>query len=593
MTTALLGVETSLSGRFWRMRLGGEGERTAERLAEIHKLNPAVARTLVGRGVTENKLKNFLSPSLADDLPDPFVLKDMKMAVARLADAIVSGEKIAVLGDYDVDGATSSAAVIRFLKSVGHQAFEVYIPNRMTEGYGPNVKAMVHLKESGAKVVVTVDCGTLAYDALGVAADLGLDVIVCDHHIAGSQLPRALAVINPNRLDEDGSLGHLAAVGVVFLLLVAVNRELRNRNFYKQHLEPDLKMLLDIVALGTVADVVALTNLNRTFVVRGLQVMAQRNNLGLKALMTVARLAEKPRAYHLGFLLGPRVNAGGRVGEGDLGWRLLATDSEVEATQIASQLDTYNLQRQDIEKEVEAAAIAQAYEDKERGEKALVFVAGKGWHPGVIGIVAGRLRERFDLPAFVFSVDEQGVAKGSARSVPGVDVGATVLDALHHKLLTAGGGHAAAAGLTVHSDFLLPLKDFLKQRIEKMLSKNASAKNYHVDALLAPKGITTDLAEALGVVDPCGQGNPSPRVAVADTMVIDVSVVGQGHVRFLMAGKDGGRIKGIAFRAAETVLGKALLAGRGKRFHIAGQLKLDEWQGLKRASFLLEDAAAI
>lgn len=591
MKTALLGVENSLSGRFWRMRLGGDSERTAERLAEIYKLNLAVARTLVGRGVTEEKLKSFLNSSLAEDLPDPFVLKDMQAGALRLADAIVNGEKIAVFGDYDVDGATSSAAVVRFLRSVGHKAFEVYIPNRMTEGYGPNVKAMVHLKKQGSKVVLTVDCGTLAYDALDAAADIGLDVIVCDHHIAGSELPRAFAVINPNRLDEDGSLGNLAAVGVVFLLLVATNRELRNRHFFTNRPEPDLKTLLDIVALGTVADVVALTNLNRTFVVCGLKIMSQSSNQGLKALMAVARLTEKPRAYHLGFLIGPRVNAGGRVGEVDLGWKILSTDNETEATQIASQLDTYNLQRQQIEKEVEAEAMAQAFANIEQGEKTLLLVAGKCWHPGVIGIVAGRLRERFDLPACVFSIDESGIAKGSARSVPGIDIGAMVIDALHHKLLKAGGGHAAAAGLTVHSDTLPSLKNFLAQKIQKIMSKGIDTKDYQIDALLAPKGITLDLLEALEVVDPCGSGNPAPRFAIADTILIEASRVGQGHVRVIMKGKDGGTIKGIAFRVAETPLGRALLTGRGRRFHVAGQLKLDEWQGVRRSSFLLEDAA--
>lgn len=590
-TEACLGVEASLGGKAWRLRLTTADERLAEAIAQQCGLDIMAARALAGRGVTAERADAFLDPQLARDLPDPSHLQDLDKGVKRLADAIENKEKIAVFGDYDVDGATSSALIARYLKAAGFDAFEVYIPDRRKEGYGPNTKALLALGERGAKVVVTVDCGTLAYQPLKRAKEAGLDVIVVDHHEAEPELPPAFAVINPNRMDEQSPHRNLAAVGVAFLVLVGLNRELRARGAFEGGEEPDLLSLLDLVALGTVADVVQLTGLNRTLVAQGLKVMGRRQNPGLAALMEVAGVNERLSAYHLGFLLGPRVNAGGRVGEAPLGARLLATDDEAEAREIAATLDAYNRERQQIEAAVEAEALLQAFSQAEGGEETLVFAAGQGWHEGVIGIVAGRLREKFGLPAFVFSIAGDGTAKGSARSLPGVNAGAAVLDALHHQILKAGGGHPMAAGMTLPEAHLPKLKEFLKAKLGPAVAKASRGRTLELDGILAPKGASVRLAEALEKIGPFGPGHAAPRFALAGLTVVKADVVGKDHVRLLFSGRDGGRVRGIAFRAAEQPLGRALLKGRGRRFHVAGRLKRDEYLGAVKVDLVVEDAA--
>lgn len=591
MAGACLDVENSLTGKTWALRLDKAGERLAEGIAQKFSLPEVAARVLAGRGIREKDVERFLAPTLAGDLPDPSIFKDMDRAAKRLADAVEGKEKIAVFGDYDVDGATSSALLARYLKGVSDAPFEIYIPDRQKEGYGPNTKALLGLKERGAAVAITVDCGTLSYQPLKAAKAAGLEVIVVDHHKAEVELPDCYAVINPNRLDEQNDYQNLAAVGVTFLLVVALNRELRARGWFKARPEFDLLSLLDLVALGTVADVVALTGLNRTFVTQGLKVMAARGNTGLRALADVSRLEGTPNTYHLGFLLGPRVNAGGRVGEASLGATLLSTDDEAEAARIALALDLYNKERQVIEAEVESHALFQVEGAMAGGDGPLVFAADKGWHPGVIGIVAGRLKEKFGCPAVVFSIDDTGEAKGSARSISGVDIGAAVLDAVHHQHLEGGGGHAMAAGLTCRAEKLPELKAFLEKKIAKDVGQARRGNTLKLDGVLSARGAALDLVDQLEAIGPYGMGHPSPRFAFSDLTLVKVDVVGKNHVRAIFSGGDGGRVTAVAFRQAEEPLGQALLAGRGKRFHVAGRLKRNDWQGVAKVDVLIEDAA--
>lgn len=583
-----LGVERSLRGLRWRER-GGDA-RLGLTLAQRLGVPEIVGRILAGRGVAESEAERFLAPTLRDALPDPLSLKGMEEAVARVVGAIENGETIAVFGDYDVDGATSSALLKRFLEAAGGKV-RVYIPDRQREGYGPNAPALLQLKAEGAAVAITVDCGVTAFAPLSAAADAGLDVIVVDHHVAEPNLPRALAVINPNRLDESGVHGNLAAVGVAFLLVVAVNRALRQAGHYASRTEPDLMMLLDLVALGTVCDVVPLTGLNRALVAQGLKVMRQRGNIGIAALADTARLAERIDAYHAGFILGPRVNAGGRVGAADLGTRLLSTDDALDARQIAGELDRLNDERRQIETSVLDEAIAEV---EATGSKApLIFVAKQGWHPGVIGIVASRLRERYGRPALVAAIDN-GIAKGSGRSVAGVALGATIIAARQAGLLVNGGGHAMAAGFTVEAGKLDALRDFLGARIAEALGGQEPVPELGIDGTLACAAATPDFAALIERMAPFGAGNAEPRFASANLRVLRATVVGkeQNHVSCVLGdGAGTGRIKAIAFRAFESALGPALLQSQGAGFHVAGHVRADNWQGREGVQLLIDDAA--
>lgn len=592
-----LGVERSLTGKRWEERLA-DG-RQALALAQQFGLPEIVGRVLAARGVAAEEAERFLNPTLRTWLPDPSALRDMDRAAERLTRAIESGEKVAVFGDYDVDGATSAAVLARFFAALG-LPLEIYIPDRLAEGYGPNAPALKRLKGQGIDLVITVDCGITAFDALEQAAAAGLDVIVVDHHAAEPRLPPAAAVVNPNRLDDSSGQGQLAAVGVAFLLVVALNRALRAAGWYVRHsrAEPDLLQWLDLVALGTICDVVPLTGLNRALVAQGLKVMAARRNAGLVALCDVSRMDDRPGAYHAGFLLGPRVNAGGRVGEAPLGARLLCCDDAAEAVAIAQRLDGYNSERREIELQVLDQAIRQV-EESGSGE-GLVLAASEGWHAGVIGIVASRLKERFNKPALVIALEAGvggGVGKGSARSVPGVDLGAAVIAARQAGLLVNGGGHAMAAGLTVAADSLAELTAFLDARLARRLAEIDYRPALGIDGALKPRGATLELIEQLERCGPFGVGNAQPRFVLPAVRVGRASVVGDNHVRCFLGdsvgGAGGGSIKAIAFRALENDLGPALLQTAGMPLHVAGRLQVDRWNGNEGVQFIVEDAAPV
>ena len=585
-----LGVEKSLSGKCW---IGREvDERQSLAMAQRLGLPEVVGRVLAARGVGLEDADAFLNPTLKNLLPDPSLLKDMDGAAERLAVAVMADEVIGIFGDYDVDGATSSALLRRFIAAVGGRT-HIHIPDRIKEGYGPNTPALLKLKENGAAVVVTVDCGTSAHGPLDAAAKAGLDVIVVDHHEAEARLPPALAIINPNRLDDDSGQGQLAAVGVAFLLVVAVNRVLRNAGWYESRPEPDLTGWLDLVALGTVCDVVPLTGLNRALVTQGLKVMGLRNNPGLRALGAVAGLREAPNTYHAGFVLGPRINAGGRIGAPDLGSRLLGTDDADEAMEIAHRLDELNQERKGIERSVLDAAIAEV---EKAGDDLgpLIVAAGEGWHPGVIGIVAGRLKDRYNRPACVVALDGAkgtNLGTGSGRSVTGVDLGAAVIAACQAGILLKGGGHKMAAGFTVEAGKLGELEEFLSERVATDVRAGGIRPSLYLDGAVKPKAATMTLVETLQQIGPFGSGNPEPRFVIPAATLSYAAVVGDRHVRGFITGEGGGRLAAISFNSLDTPLGQALLKSDGAPLHIAGRLKANTWQGRTSAQLHIDDAA--
>ena len=583
---SFLGVDRSVGGKRWTLRAGDE--RAALQMAQQLGLPEIVARVLAGRGVGIDAAPQFLEPRLREQLPDPSHLKDMDKAAARLASAIREGRLIAVFGDYDVDGATSSALLHRFISQVGGRV-RVYIPDRIMEGYGPNAEALLRLKDEGAAVAVTVDCGTTAHQPLARVAAAGLDVIVIDHHAAEPSLPQAFAIVNPNRLDEASPHRQLAAVGVTFLLAVAANRALRQAGWYAERPEPDLLDLLDLVALGTVCDVVPLTGLNRALVAQGLKVVAQRRKAGLIALADVARLEQRCGAYHLGFIFGPRVNAGGRVGAADLGTRLLTTDDPHEARAIALDLDRLNRERQEIE-----AAVLQAAHECVAAKAAggMVLAAGDGWHPGVIGIVASRLREHYERPTCVVAFDGD-IGKGSGRSANGFDLGAAIIAARQAGLLVNGGGHSQAAGFTVAREALPELEAFLNARVAAHIASGQFVPRMSVDGALGLRSVSPDLVELLERVGPYGAGNPEPRFVFTNVTVARADIVGEKHVRCFLSDQTGARLNGIAFRSVGTRLGEVLLARGGAGLHLAGTLRVDRWRGEARIQFSIEDAAQV
>ncbi len=574
-----LDVNQSISGQSWRWRSGaGPGD-------------DLVAGLLLARGCAHDELEAHRAPTLRGFMPDPSMFRDMDVAAARLADAVERGEAVTIFGDYDVDGATSAALLVRLLRGLGLTP-AAYIPDRLMEGYGPSGAALVRIAEGGARLIVTVDCGAQAFEALAMAGDAGVDVIVVDHHQCAATLPLAHAVVNPNRLDEgEGAAhGHLAAVGVAFLLGAALLRDLRGRGYFAARPEPRLIDLLDLVALGTVADVAALRGLNRAFVAQGLKVMGAGRNIGLQALLAASRLKRAPQCSDLGFALGPRINAGGRVGKSDLGVRLLTTDDPAEAAEIAEQLNQLNEERRAIEAGVQAEAEALA---AGKDNHAVAVVAGQGWHPGVIGIVAGRLKEKLGRPAIVIALDEAGVGKGSGRSIPGVDLGAAVLAAKDMGLLVAGGGHAMAAGLTVAAGQVEAFADFIESRLSADVARASGDRALLLDVVVSCGGVTPSLVEALEGAGPYGMGWPAPRVAAGPMRVIKADIVGSGgHVRALMQGDDGRSLKAVAFRSADKALGQALLAApRDRRLWIAGRAKIDDWGTRPAAELHLDDAA--
>jgi single-stranded-DNA-specific exonuclease len=565
------------------------GEARALAIAQIHGHGELLARVLAGRGVTAETSDLYLDPSLRRLMPDPLCLIDMAAAVERLVRAIEAGETIGIFGDYDVDGATSSALLADFFKTCG-TPFIIHIPDRIFEGYGPNIDAIRALSEAGVTCLVTTDCGTMSHVPLAEARRLGLDAIVIDHHQAPEQLPDAI-VVNPNRLDDLSGLGHLCAAGVAFMLLVALKRRLRERGFWAAHAEPDLLSSLDLVALGTVADVASLTGLNRAFVMKGLAVMQARGRPGLKALFDCVGMDGPPRPYHLGFVIGPRINAGGRIGDAALGAKLLTLTDEMEAHRIAQDLDRLNRERQVLEAATLEAAEAETLgllglEDK----GAAIVTASAGWHPGIVGLVASRLKEKFRRPAFAIAFDGE-IGTGSGRSIMGIDLGRIVRAAVESGLLVKGGGHAMAAGLTIYRDRLDEFRQFLETRLtdEVMLARAGEA--LLVDATLTAAGAEPALMETLERAGPYGQGNPEPVFAFPAHRIVDVAPVGTGHIRFKAQAGDGTKIDGIAFRAAQEPLGAALEAMRGQQAHLACTLSLDRWGGRQRIQLRLLDMA--
>ncbi|NOD63769.1 MULTISPECIES: single-stranded-DNA-specific exonuclease RecJ [unclassified Ruegeria] len=576
---SFLGVEQSLTGRRW-VGPSAEVERAAEMMAQQTDLPRAVCQVLARRGVPAMEARGFLDPKLMELLPDPRAMKDMEIAAARFLDAVRHRQKIAVFADYDVDGGSSAALLLVWLRQMGLQA-TLYVPDRIDEGYGPNVPAMQELA-AAHDLIICVDCGTLSHDP--IAAAKGADVIVLDHHLGGETLPDCVAVVNPNRQDESGDLGYLCAAGVVFLMLVEAGRQLRQAGAKG----PDLMSMLDLVALATVADVAPLIDANRALVRQGLKVMAQRQRPGLVALSDVSRMDTAPNSYHLGFLLGPRVNAGGRIGQADLGARLLSTESLHEAQALSERLDALNTERKDIENAVRAAAVEQA---EHRGLDApLVWAAGEGWHPGVVGIVASRLKETANRPAIVIGFDgDEG--KGSGRSVSGVDLGASIQRLAAEGLLVKGGGHKMAAGLTVMRDKLEPAMERLSELLAKQGAGQGGPADLKLDGTLMPGAATVDLIEQVEQAGPFGASAPAPRYALPDLQVRFAKRVGETHLKLSLADGMGSGLDAIAFGAFDSPMGEKLSNHGGARFHFAGRLEVNTWGGRQSVQLRLEDAA--
>lgn len=576
---AFLGVESSLTGRRW-VGPDVEVQRAADAMAQSTSLPLPLCQVLARRGVSTDDARAFLTPQLRDLLPDPRKLKDMEKAALRFVKAVRSGQRIAIFADYDVDGGSSAALLIVWLRQMGTSA-TLYVPDRIDEGYGPNEAAMAKLAKSH-DLIICVDCGTLSHGP--IAAAKGAEVIVLDHHLGAETLPPALAVVNPNRQDEQGDLGYLCAAAVVFLMLVEAGRHLRQSGARG----PDLIALLDLVALATVADVAPLIGANRALVVQGLKIMARRQRPGLVALADVARMDAAPSTYHLGFLLGPRVNAGGRIGQADLGARLLSTEDTNEAAALAERLDALNTERRDIEATVRSAAMAQA---EERGLDApLVWAAGDGWHPGVVGIVAARLKEASNRPAIVIGL-ENGVGKGSGRSVSGVDLGAAIQRLAAEGLLIKGGGHKMAAGLTVAQDQIEPAMERLANLLAKQGADRLGPADLHIDGLLLPGATSIEFLEQLEQAGPYGSGAPGPRFVFSDMQIRFAKRVGDTHLKLTFGDGLGATLDAICFGAYDSPLGAAVENHGGARFHLAGRLEVNTWRGRQSVQMRLEDAA--
>jgi len=590
--SAFLGVTNSATSRLWRDRLDARGAALAQAIVQRHQLPEMLARVLAGRGVGLDAVEDFLDPTIRRLMPDPYIVTQMEAAVQRIADAVLRGEKVAVFGDYDVDGATSAALLTWHLRHCGLDPL-IHIPDRIFEGYGPNVEAVRALAAKGATLLVTVDCGTTSIEALAEAKRLGMSVVVIDHHQCGDALPEVDALVNPNRPDDLSGLGHLAAVGLVFVTLVALNRELRGRGFWTgERPEPDLLGVLHHVALGTVADVALLTGLNRAFVAKGLIALRRRDHVGHTALMDIARLNGPPEAWHLGFMLGPRINAGGRIGRADLGVRLLLEGDVSEAARIAAELDRLNTERRAIEQAAEAEAEAEALaalgiEDK----GAVIVTAADGWHPGVVGLVASRLKEKFARPAFAVALEPGGFGTGSGRSIIGVDLGKAVRQAVADGVLVKGGGHAMAAGITLRREQLAEFRAYLEAKLAQDVARSRNVSELQIDGAVTARALTPEFAATLNRAGPFGAGNPEPVIALPAHQLVFADEVGQAHLRLRFKSGDGSMVNAIAFRAVGQKLGNALRENRGQPLHVAGSLAIDRWQGTERVQFRVIDVA--
>lgn len=586
----VLGVERSVLGKNWRMPVPDDA--LISQIVRQHRLPEILARILAGRGLEVDAISGYLAPRLKDSFPDPSSFKDMDLAAQQVWDAIEAGCKVAVFADYDVDGATSAAQLLGWAKAL-EQAWTIYVPDRVDEGYGPNTEAFRQLQEQGVELVITVDCGAAAHQPLQAAADMGLAVIVVDHHLMDDHFPPADALINPNRPDDESGCGHLAAAGVSFVFLAALNREGRRRGAFENQSEPDLLGFLDLAALGTICDVVPLHGFNRAIVAQGLKVMSDWSRPGLKALAQIASVEGEASTYHAGFVIGPRINAGGRVGQSDLGTRLLSSENAEDVAGIASELDRFNRERREIEARVLDEAMAQV--QSQAADRSILVAAGDGWHPGVIGVVAGRIKERFDKPAIVIGIDRgqlPALGKGSGRSVEGVNLGGAIAAAREAGLLLAGGGHAMAGGLTVDADGINALVEFLDTRLEPELAAAHEARMLKLDGILSAAGVTLELVDEMARLAPFGQGNPEPRIVVPELRVAFAKRVGTDHVRVSLAARDGTQVQAICFRCADTPLGETLLAAGDGFWHVAGRVKINEWQGRKTVQLQVEDMAA-
>ena len=589
---AFLGVSQSATGKLWRDRLDPRGAARALAIAQRYQLPEMLARVLAGRDVEIDAVEEYLDPTIRKLMPDPHTVTQMEAAAKRIADAAIRREKVAIFGDYDVDGATSAALLAWHLRHCGLDPL-IHIPDRLFEGYGPNTEAVRMLAEKGATLLVAVDCGTTSLEPLAEARRLGMSVVVIDHHQCGDQLPEVDALVNPNRADDLSGLGHLAAVGLVLVTLVAVNRELRLRGFWTGEMpEPDLLGMLHHVALGTVADVAPLLGLNRAFVAKGLIAMRRRDHVGHTALMDVSRLNGPPEAWHLGFLLGPRINAGGRIGRADLGVRLLLEADVSEAARIAAELDRLNTERRVIEQMAEAQAEAEALAALGLEDKAAVIVtASEGWHPGVVGLVASRLREKFSRPAFAIALEPGGIGTGSGRSIPGVDLGRAVREAVSDGLLIKGGGHAMAAGVTLRKERLAEFRAWIESALARDVAQSRHANELFIDGAVSARAVTPELVAMLNRAGPFGSGNPEPVIALPSHQLVYADEVGQAHMRVRLKSGDGAIVNGIAFRSIGQKLGNALAGHRGQPLHVAGCLAVDRYQGSERVQLRVLDVA--
>ncbi|WFU03318.1 single-stranded-DNA-specific exonuclease RecJ [Rhizobium sp. CB3171] len=587
---AFLGVERSVSGNRWISRLDQAGQNRALAIAQTHGLPDLIARVLAGRGVDLEEAMAFLDPTIRSLMPDPHLLTDCEKAAQRLLRAVKAGETVAIFGDYDVDGAASSALLYRFLAHFGVPA-SIYIPDRIFEGYGPNPTAINQLIDNGATLIVTVDCGSTSYESLEAAKARNIDVVVIDHHQVAHELPPCHALVNPNREDDLSGQGHLCAAGVVFMVLVAALRQLREAGDARVR-SIDLLAWLDIVALATVCDVVPLKGLNRAYVVKGLIAARHQGNPGLAALFRKAGLGGPVSPYHFGFMIGPRINAGGRIGDAALGARLLTLDVASEAETIAERLDELNRERQAMEAAMLQEAEAEALAEYGNGDGASVIVtARESWHPGIVGLIASRLKDKFRRPAFAIAFDSMGRGTGSGRSINGFDMGRMVRAAVDAGLLAKGGGHAMAAGLTVERANLGKLRAFFTEKAERQVAGLVANETLKIDGALGAGGATVELVDQLETAGPYGSGHPQPIFALPSHRLRDSRLVGQSHIKITLEAQDGGRLDGIAFRAVETPLGELLLSSRGSQIHIAGTLGADHWQGARRVQLRVMDAA--
>jgi len=589
---AFLGVTQSVTGKLWRDRLDARGAARALAIAQRYQLPEMLSRVLAGRDVAIEDVPDFLDPTIRKLMPDPFIVTQMEIAAKRIADAALRGEKVAIFGDYDVDGATSAALLAWHLRHCGLDPL-IHIPDRLFEGYGPNTEAVRALAAKGATLLIAVDCGTTSVEPLAEAKRLGLSVVVIDHHQCGVELPEVDALVNPNRPDDLSGLGYLAAVGLTLVTLVAVNRELRARGFWTGEMpEPDLLGMLHHVALGTVADVAPLIGLNRAFVAKGLIAMRRRDHVGHTALMDVSRLSGPPEAWHLGFMLGPRINAGGRIGRADLGVRLLLEADVSEAARIAAELDRLNSERRLIEQAAEAQAEAEAFASLGLEDKGSVIVtASEGWHPGVVGLVASRLKEKFGRPAFAIALEPGGIGTGSGRSISGVDLGKAVRQAVADGLLLKGGGHAMAAGVTLRKERLAEFRAYMESMLAHDVAQSRHANELFIDGAVTARGATPEFVAMLNRAGPFGSGNPEPVVALPSHQLIFADEVGQAHLRVRFKSGDGAILNGIAFRAVGQKLGQALAQHREQVLHVAGSLAVDRYQGSERVQLRVLDVA--